>query len=99
VESSVLTSAHSLSRRVRPTQINAIPGTEHVFEADTVIFAPRAVAGTGAIPDLRISKTKNDHRRPPRNGHKRPQRFAGGEAVSPMTIGELWLAVSVQPHP
>jgi len=31
-------------------QINAIPGTEHVFEADTVIFCPGAVAGTGAIP-------------------------------------------------
>ena len=70
-------------------QINAIPGTEHVFEADTVIFALGQSPELGPFPDFRISKTKTITVDPLTMATNLPGIFAGGEAVSgPMTIIE-----------
>jgi NADPH-dependent glutamate synthase beta subunit-like oxidoreductase len=82
-------------------QINAIPSTEHFFEADTVIFALGQSPELGPFPDFRISKTKMITVDPVTMATNLPGIFAGGEAVSgPISIIDAvaagkWAAASM----
>lgn len=69
--------------------VESIPGSEHIYEADTVIFAVGQSPELGPFHGIEISKTGNIVVTPETMATKLQGVFAGGEATSgPMTVIE-----------